>query len=77
MYKITMLFINYKFQKYSVYEFGHAIGNVLIHSKNLIFFIGKQIVGKNSTKYFRRKSHRLLYIITIQIRWSGSEEITE
>ena len=37
MNKTTILFINHKAQKCGVYEFGHAIGNVLINSKKYNF----------------------------------------
>ena len=37
MNKITILFVNHKFQKCGVYEFGQTIGNVLINSKKYNF----------------------------------------
>ena len=37
MEKILILFVNHKSQKCGVYEFGQAIGNVLVHSKKYNF----------------------------------------
>ena len=71
MAESKILFLNHKVQKCGVYEFGHTIGNVLVNSKNLIFFIVRPIHGENFIKYFKRKNHRLSSIIIILPQWNG------
>lgn len=55
MNKITILFVNHKFQKCGVYEFGQAIGNVLVNSKKYNFLYREADNWKEFFKIFQKE----------------------
>ena len=60
MNKITILFVNHKCQKCGVYEFGQAIGNVLIHSKKYNFLYREADSWKEFYQIFQKEKPAII-----------------
>lgn len=55
MNKITVLFVNHKFQKCGIYEFGQVIGNVLVRSKKYNFIYREADSWKEFAEIFQKE----------------------
>jgi hypothetical protein len=60
MAESKILFLNHKAQKCGVYEFGHAIGNVLVHSKKFNFFYREADTWREFYEIFQQEEPEII-----------------
>ena len=68
----TVLFVNHKPQKCGVYEFGKAIGDVLINSKKFNFIYTEIDNWKEFNRIFHQFKPAIVIYNYHPLRWDGS-----